>query len=66
MDGDKVVARWTCCGTHQGVFRGQAPTGKRVTFTGMTISRLAQGKIVEQWTEEDGVSLYQQLGLLGP
>lgn len=65
VDGDKVVARWTFRGTHQGVFKGQAPTGKRVTFTGMTISRLAQGKIVEQWTEEDGVSLYQQLGLLG-
>jgi len=64
VDGDKVVARWTCRGTHQGVFRGSAPTGKRVTFTGMTISRLAQGKIVEQWTEEDGVSLYQQLGIL--
>jgi hypothetical protein len=32
----------------------------------MTISRLALGKIVEQWTEEDGVSLYQQLGILHP
>jgi predicted ester cyclase len=66
VDGDKVVARWTCHGTHQGVFRGTAPTGKRVTFTGITISRLARGKIVEQWTEEDGVSLYQQLGILHP
>ncbi len=37
-------------------------TGKRVTFTGMTLYRMAQGKIVEQWTEEDGVSLCQQLG----
>jgi predicted ester cyclase len=65
-DGDTVVARWTCRGTHQGEFRGHASTGKHVTFTGITISRLAQGKIVEQWTEEDGVSLYQQLGLLNP
>lgn len=64
VQGDKVVARWTCGGTHQGVFRGMAPTGKRVTFTGVTISRIAQGKIVEQWTAEDGVSLYQQLGIL--
>ena len=64
VEGDKVVARWTCRGTHHGVFRGMAPTGKRVTFTGMTLSRMAQGKIVEQWTVEDGVSLYQQLGIL--
>jgi len=64
VDGDTVIARWTCRGTHQGVFRGLAPTGQRVTFTGMTIARLAQGKIVEQWIEEDGVHLYQQLGLL--
>ena len=64
VEGDKVVARWTCDGTHHGVFRGIAPTGKRVTFMGMTLSRIAQGKIVEQWTVEDGVSLYQQLGIL--
>ena len=64
VEGDKIVARWTCRGTHQGVFRGMAPTGKRVTFTGMTLYRMAQGKIVEQWTVEDGVSLYQQLGIL--
>jgi predicted ester cyclase len=48
------------------VFRGLAPTGECVTFTGITIARLAQGKIVEQWTEEDGVRLYQQLGVLRP
>jgi predicted ester cyclase len=46
------------------MFRGIAPTGKHVTFTGMTLYRMAQGKIVEQWTVEDGISLYQQLGLL--
>jgi steroid delta-isomerase-like uncharacterized protein len=64
IEGDKVATRWTCRGTHQGVFRGIAPTGKRVTFTGMTLYRIAQGKIVEQWTVEDGISLHQQLGIL--
>lgn len=64
VDGDKIVARWTCHGTHHGVFRGLAPTGKQITFAGMTLYRMARGKIVEQWTVEDGVSLYQQLGLL--
>jgi steroid delta-isomerase-like uncharacterized protein len=64
IEGDKVVTRWTCRGTHYGVFRGIAPTGKHVTFTGMTLYRIAQGKIAEQWTVEDGISLYQQLGIL--
>jgi predicted ester cyclase len=64
VEGDKIAARWTCRGTHHGVFRGMAPTGKQVTFTGMTLYRMAGGKIVEQWTVEDGVSLYQQLGIL--
>jgi len=66
VDGDTVVARWRCRGTHAGMFRGMAPTGQRVMFTGISIYRIAQGKIVEQWTVEDGVSLYQQLGLLSP
>jgi steroid delta-isomerase-like uncharacterized protein len=64
VEGDKVMARWTCRGTHHGVFRGIAPTGKCVTFMGMSIYRIAQGQIVEQWTAEDGISLYQQLGIL--
>jgi steroid delta-isomerase-like uncharacterized protein len=61
-DGDKVVARWTCTGTHRGEFRGIAPTGKRVSFTGINIYRLRDGKIVERWASEDAVSLLQQLG----
>jgi steroid delta-isomerase-like uncharacterized protein len=63
-EGDKVVARWTCTGTHRGEFRGIAPTGKRVAFSGMNIYRLRDGKIVERWGVEDGLSLLQQLGAL--
>jgi len=63
-EGDKVVARITMSGTHTGNFMGIPPTGKYVSFTGMYIARLANGKIVEHWGEEDGVSLLQQLGVL--
>jgi steroid delta-isomerase-like uncharacterized protein len=63
-EGDKVVARWTCTGTHRGEFRGIAPTGRRVAFPGMNIYRLHDGKIVERWGVEDGLSLLQQLGAL--
>jgi steroid delta-isomerase-like uncharacterized protein len=61
VDGDKVVVRWTCTGTHRGPFRGIPPTGKHVRFIGINIYRLRAGKIVERWAVEDYVSLMQQL-----
>lgn len=63
-EGDKVVARITMTGTHTGDFWGIPATGRRVKFTGIYIVRIADGKIVEHWGEEDGVSLLRQLGVL--
>ena len=63
-EGDKVAARITMSGTNTGSFMGMPATGKYVLFTGMYIARIANGKIVEHWGEEDGVSLLQQLGVL--
>jgi steroid delta-isomerase-like uncharacterized protein len=61
-EGDKVVARLTARGTHQGAFRGIPPTGRVVTWTGIRIFRIAEGKIVEHWANWDDLSLLQQLG----
>jgi len=63
-EGDKVAARITMSGTNTGSFMGIPPTSKHVSFTGIYIARIANGKIVEHWGEEDGVSLLQQLGVL--
>ena len=63
-EDDKVVARITMSGTNTGSFMGIPPTGKHVSFTGIYIARIANGKIAEHWGEEDGVSLLQQLGVL--
>jgi steroid delta-isomerase-like uncharacterized protein len=63
-EGDKVVARVTMTGTHTGDFWGIPATGRRVQFTGMYMVRIANGKIVEHWGEEDGVGLLQQLGAM--
>ena len=63
-EGDKVAARITMSGTHTGSFMGIPPTGKRISFTGMYVARVDDGKIVEHWGEEDSVSLLQQLGVL--
>jgi steroid delta-isomerase-like uncharacterized protein len=61
-EGDKVVTRLTARGTHQGTFRGIAPTGRVVSWTGIRIFRIAEGKIVEHWANWDDLSLLQQLG----
>jgi steroid delta-isomerase-like uncharacterized protein len=61
-EGDKVVARWTSVGTHQGDFMGIPPTGKQVTTSGITIFRLEDGKIVEEWSESDMLGMLQQVG----
>ena len=63
-EGDKVAARITMSGTNTGSFMGIPATGKHVSFTGIYIARIVNGKIVEHWGEEDGVSLLQQLGVL--
>jgi steroid delta-isomerase-like uncharacterized protein len=63
-EGDKVVVRWTARGTHNGVFLGVPPTGKQLTWTGITIYRIADGKIVEERGEEDALGLMQQLGVI--
>ncbi|HEX6513381.1 MAG TPA: ester cyclase [Chloroflexota bacterium] len=61
-DGDRVITRWTGRGTHQGSFRGIAPTGRGVTVTGIAIDRLANSRRVEGWAQLDNLGLLQQLG----
>ena len=61
-EGDKVANRFVFLGTHLGEFMGVAPTGKRVTFTGNSIDRVAEGKIVESWVEADMLGVLRQLG----
>jgi steroid delta-isomerase-like uncharacterized protein len=63
-EGNRVAARYTFHGTHLGTFRGVAPTGRRVTGTGIAIFRLAEGAIAEVWANWDQLGLLQQLGLV--
>jgi len=61
-EGDKVVSRWRAQGTHQGGLMDIAPTGNEVAFTGITIHRIEDGKIVEEWENWDALGLMQQIG----
>jgi steroid delta-isomerase-like uncharacterized protein len=63
-EGDYVATRYTVSGTHEGDLMGTPPTGKDVAFTGITISRCRDGKIVEEWELVDTVGLLQQVGAL--
>jgi serine phosphatase RsbU (regulator of sigma subunit) len=60
-EGDKVVSHFTIRGTHQGDFRGLAPTGKEIALTGVTTFRFSEeGKVVETWDSYDQLSLMRQ------
>jgi predicted ester cyclase len=70
-EGDCVVGRWEGGGTHTGpaftdFLIGSLPaaTGRKMHFTGTTVLRLRDGKIVEEVGLDDGVTALNQLGLI--
>ena len=63
-EGDKIAARWSMTGTHQGEFYGIPSTGKKVGHSGTTFYRLANGRIAEIWFLADMLGLMQQLGVV--
>lgn len=65
-EGDKVVARVTVHGTHQGNFLGIPATGTPVTMTEIQIVRVAFGQIVDMWANVDLLGMLQQLGAVPP
>jgi len=65
-EGDRVALRFTVRTTHTGEFSGIAPTGRGVTFAGISIMRCHEGRIVEQWQIVDIPGLMEQLGDVAP
>jgi steroid delta-isomerase-like uncharacterized protein len=65
-DDDKVWARCTWQGTHQGEFQGIAATNRPVSFSVIDIVRFSDGKAVEHWGVGDTFSLMTQLGAIAP
>jgi steroid delta-isomerase-like uncharacterized protein len=63
-EGETVVARWSCHGTHKGELNGIAPTGKQIHFTGISIARFTNGKMTEGFVNWDALGLMQQLGVV--
>jgi steroid delta-isomerase-like uncharacterized protein len=63
-EGDKVAARFTMRGTHQGAFFGAPPTLKKIEVKAMNSYRLSGGKIIEEHGQPDLLGLLQQIGAL--
>jgi len=63
-EGDMVTIYWIARGTNTGAGNGLPATGKKVEQAGITIWRIVNGKIKEEWSAFDQLSLMQQLGLL--
>src|SRR3712207_4416362 len=63
-EGETVVTRFTARGTHRGELMSIPPTGKQASFVGILISRITNGKIVEEWEISDDLGLLQQLGVV--
>jgi predicted ester cyclase len=49
-------------GTHTGELLGIPPTGKKYVLPGVLISRIKNGKIVQDWEYRDDLGLLRQLG----
>jgi steroid delta-isomerase-like uncharacterized protein len=64
-EGDKVAVRRTYGGTHRGgPLLGIPATGKRLQFGGISIFRVANGRLVEHWEQLERLALMQQLGVV--
>ena len=61
-EDDLVAARWTASGTQDGPLAGIEATGRPVRWGGTDVYRLAGGKVVEWWRNDDFVWLLHQLG----
>ena len=63
-ENDKVVACWTISGTHKGDYMGIPATNKKVSVDGITIHHIADGRIMDSYSNWDVLGMIQQLGVV--
>jgi steroid delta-isomerase-like uncharacterized protein len=64
MAGERVFMRWTARGTHKGLFMGISPTNNRGEVHGMSIDKLANGKLIEHHESYDTLMMFQLMGVV--
>ncbi len=60
-EGDKVVAQWEARATHRGELRGVHASGRVVTYPGVSVFQVRDGKVVEYWAYVDTQMVLDQL-----
>ena len=63
-EGDRVMVRWTARGTHRGGVMGTPPSRNRFAIGGLTLLRIAEGRIAEHWVGGDFLGLMEQIGAI--
>jgi predicted ester cyclase len=63
-EGDKVMTRLTSFGKHEGDLPDAPRTGNELEMTSITVHRIANGKLVEKWSEKDVLGFLQQIGVM--
>ena len=62
VEADRVVTRYVSTGTHLGPYLGVPPSGARIEIDEISIYRIADGKVAEQWCLADALALQKQIG----
>jgi steroid delta-isomerase-like uncharacterized protein len=60
-EGDQTCLRWTCTCKHTGDGLGIPPTQKTVHVTGISIIRIANGRMAEGWQNWDMLGMLEQI-----
>jgi len=62
VESDRAALRYRLQGTHGGPYLGVAPTGLRFDVEGLTLLRVADGRVVEEWHSPTELAILRQLG----
>jgi len=65
-ENDRVAVSWNISGTHQRPFRGVPATHREISFDGVSVSVVSEGKIIESYVTLDYFTLLLQLGVISP
>ena len=62
VESDRAALRYRLQGTHSGSYLGVAPTGLRFDVEGLTLLRVAHGRVVEEWHSPTELAILRRLG----
>ena len=57
-----LTLRWTVTGTNQGSYQGQPPTGKPVSVEGLSLVKVVEGQVTDEWAYYDTLDVWLQMG----